>query len=133
MTQVHAINQGDLTAIKTPSNSNTKDRNILANTLNGESTSNANSEAENNSSHTEIVEGPSITNRVDQDDLETDLEREKSQHNWKAYLSVESFKAMSCGSSIQFPWKEFIFHIFGSVFVLLLLFIIILFITKILY
>ena len=131
MTQINVIGQGDLAAIETPSNPNTKDTNVLDNTSNGESTSNTNTGIL--SSNIENVESPPIPNTVDQDDLETDLEREKSQHNWKAYLSVESFKAMSCGSSIQFPWKEFIFHIFGSVFVLLLLFIIILFITKILY
>ena len=117
MTQIYVIGQDDLTAIETPSSSSTKDGNSLATTSNDENTPNADTREESISSNTENVESPSNPSTVDQDDLQIDLELEKSLHEWKANLRVESFKGILCGSSSQFSWPEFILHVTGTIFI----------------
>ena len=120
MTRIYAISQSNLTAIDAPYNSSTKDEHILVSTRNGEIPSytsevQISTRNENTLANTRNLGYSSNTNTVDQANSQIDLEVEKFQHEKKANLRTETFKAILCGSSIKFSWPKFIFDITGTI------------------
>ena len=116
MAQIYVIGQDDVAAVEIADNSITKDDNLSENTSNIERSSTPDSIEEINSSVTENCESTSNPDTEVEDELQTDLELEKSQNEWKAKLRVESFKAILWGSPIQLSWLEFILQITGTIF-----------------